>query len=116
MAISFYCGQWRCAHQTIQVFHHDNKIALNFWNNKTVIKITGAEKKTRIYKKIYIGFHQVKLVLLSFVLFFIDISTISTDLFVIFLKGSKIFTSLRELSFFHAFSHVPVDKGTLGIH
>ena len=41
---------------------------------------------------------------------------IDTDLFVVLLQGSQIFTSLRELSLFHTLSDVPVDESTLGVH
>lgn len=38
------------------------------------------------------------------------------NLLVILLKGSKILTSLRELTLLHTLTNVPVDKGTLGVH
>mmetsp|Transcript_10551 Transcript_10551/g.19690 ORF Transcript_10551/g.19690 Transcript_10551/m.19690 type:complete len:224 (-) Transcript_10551:795-1466(-) len=38
------------------------------------------------------------------------------NLLIILLKSCKILTSLGELSLFHTFSNIPVDKGTLGIH
>jgi len=41
---------------------------------------------------------------------------LSTDLLVILLEGSKILTSLGELTLLHTFSDVPVDEGTLGVH
>ena len=41
---------------------------------------------------------------------------VHTDFFVVFLKSSKVLTSLRELPLLHALSDVPVDKGTLGVH
>ena len=43
-------------------------------------------------------------------------SGLSADLLVIFLKGSKILTSLGEFSFLHTFTDIPVDEGTLGVH
>jgi len=43
-------------------------------------------------------------------------SGFSANFFVILLEGSKIFSCLREFSFFHTFSDVPVDESTLGIH
>jgi hypothetical protein len=46
----------------------------------------------------------------------LGLSGLSTDLFVILLKSSKILTSLREFSFFHTFSDVPVDESTLCVH
>ena len=55
--------------------------------------------------------------LILFSLFFtFSLNCVNTDLFVVLLEGSQILTSLGELSFFHALSHVPVDKGTLGVH
>jgi hypothetical protein len=50
------------------------------------------------------------------VFFAFNVSGLSTDFFVILLEGSKIFTSLRELTFFHTLTDVPVDEGTLGVH
>ncbi|OWK16988.1 hypothetical protein Celaphus_00011498 [Cervus elaphus hippelaphus] len=41
---------------------------------------------------------------------------IHTNLLIILLKGSHVLTGLRKLSFLHALTHVPVNKGTLGIH
>ena len=41
---------------------------------------------------------------------------INAHLFIILLKGSKILTGFRELSFLHALTNVLVDKGTLGVH
>ena len=35
---------------------------------------------------------------------------------VVTFKSGKIFTGLRELTFLHALTDVPVDKGTLGVH
>ena len=43
-------------------------------------------------------------------------SGFGTDFFVVLLEGGKIFTSLRELTFFHTLTDVPVDEGTLGVH
>ncbi len=39
-----------------------------------------------------------------------------THFLVVFLQGSQIFTSLRELSLLHTLTHVPMHKGALGIH
>jgi len=55
------------------------------------------------------------LILLA-LLFSLSLNTVDSDLFVVLLKGSKIFTSLRELSLFHALSDVPVNEGTFGVH
>merc|ERR1711893_254456 len=41
---------------------------------------------------------------------------VNTDLLVILLQGSQILTGLGELSLLHTLTHIPVDKGTLGIH
>ena len=46
----------------------------------------------------------------------ISLSTVSSNLLIILLKGSHVLTGLRKLSFLHALTHVPVNKGTLGIH
>ncbi len=57
------------------------------------------------------------LVLLTEVLFLsFTLSGLSTDLFVILLKGSKILTGLGELTLLHTLTDVPVDEGTLGVH
>jgi len=48
--------------------------------------------------------------------FFLSVDRVSTDLFVVLLKGGKILASLRELAFFHTFSDVPVNESTLGVH
>merc|ERR1712156_1295988 len=58
---------------------------------------------------------RMKLIFLSF-LFTLSLNTVDADLFVVFLQGSKILTSLRELSLFHTLSNIPVDEGTLGVH
>jgi len=54
----------------------------------------------------------------SFHTFFFSFSFggFDTDLFVILLEGSKIFSGLREFSLFHTFSDVPMDEGSLGVH
>merc|ERR1712051_782295 len=41
---------------------------------------------------------------------------LDTDLFVILLEGSEILTSLREVTFLHTLTDVPMDEGTLGVH
>lgn len=54
----------------------------------------------------------------SFHTFFFSLtfSGFDTDLFVILFEGSKIFSGLREFSFFHTFSDVPMNEGSLGVH
>lgn len=39
-----------------------------------------------------------------------------SDFFVILLEGGEIFSGFGELSFFHTFSDVPMDEGSLGVH
>jgi len=56
-----------------------------------------------------------RLVFISSSFFFIT-ARFSTNFFVILLEGSKIFSGLREFTFFHTFSDVPVDEGSLGVH
>jgi len=41
---------------------------------------------------------------------------LDTDFFVILLEGSEILTGFGELTFFHTFTDVPVDEGSLGVH
>ncbi|MEO0762897.1 MAG: hypothetical protein AAFZ09_14010, partial [Pseudomonadota bacterium] len=41
---------------------------------------------------------------------------LGANFLVVLLKCREIFTRLRKFAFFHAFSHVPVDKGTFRIH
>ncbi|KAF1768815.1 hypothetical protein GCK72_000628 [Caenorhabditis remanei] len=59
-------------------------------------------------------------VLLSLILFSLllvsSLVGVGSDLFVVLLEGSQVFTSLGELSLFHSFSDVPVDEGTLCVH
>ncbi|CAG0921309.1 unnamed protein product, partial [Notodromas monacha] len=43
-------------------------------------------------------------------------SRINPHLFIVLLQGGQILASLRKLAFFHAFTHVPVNKGTFGVH
>jgi hypothetical protein len=43
-------------------------------------------------------------------------SGLDSDLLVIFLKGGEIFSGLREFSFFHTLTDVPMDEGSLGVH
>lgn len=46
----------------------------------------------------------------------IVIGGISANLLVVSLKSSKILSGLAELSLLHTLGHVPVDKGSLGVH
>ncbi|EPY72433.1 hypothetical protein CB1_009618001 [Camelus ferus] len=41
---------------------------------------------------------------------------IYTSLLIILLKSSHVLMGLRKLSFLHALTHIPVNKGTLGLH
>merc|ERR1712080_529380 len=41
---------------------------------------------------------------------------LDTDLLVILLESSKILSGLRELTFFHTLSDVPMDESSLGLH
>jgi len=43
-------------------------------------------------------------------------SGVDSDFFVVLLEGSEIFSGLRELTFLHTFSDVPVDEGSLCVH
>ena len=56
------------------------------------------------------------LVFFTHIFFGISVSRFSTDFFVILFEGSEIFTGFREFTFFHTFTDVPVDEGTLGVH
>ena len=49
-------------------------------------------------------------------LFALSLGGLDTDFFVILLESSEILTSLGELTFFHTFTDVPVDEGSLGVH
>jgi YD repeat-containing protein len=56
-----------------------------------------------------------RLILLT-LLFAFTVNGVDTDLLVILLEGSKIFTSLGEFTFFHTLTDIPVNEGTLGVH
>ena len=43
-------------------------------------------------------------------------SGFDTDFFVVLFEGSKIFSGFGEFTFFHTFTDVPVDEGSLGVH
>jgi len=49
-------------------------------------------------------------------LFTFTLSGLDSDLLVILLEGGEIFSGLRELSFLHTLSDVPMDEGSLGVH
>merc|ERR1711981_1488241 len=48
--------------------------------------------------------------------FTLSFSGLDSDFFVILLESGKIFSGLREFSFFHTFSDIPMDESSLGIH
>ncbi|KAL0625834.1 putative uncharacterized protein C8orf44 [Plecturocebus cupreus] len=48
--------------------------------------------------------------------FFLSLHGIHAHLFIILLQSCQVLTGLGELTLFHAFPHVPVHKGPLGIH
>merc|ERR1719334_928436 len=52
----------------------------------------------------------------SFIVTSFNVVGVNTNFFVILLESSQIFTSFRELSFFHTFSDIPVNESTLGVH
>jgi len=41
---------------------------------------------------------------------------VDSDLFVVLLQSSQIFSGLREFSLFHTFTDIPVNEGSLGVH
>ncbi|KPP60326.1 hypothetical protein Z043_121686, partial [Scleropages formosus] len=47
---------------------------------------------------------------------FLTLPRFSAHLLIILLQGCQVLPCLRELALLHALSHVPVDKGPLGIH
>ena len=55
------------------------------------------------------------LILFSF-FFTFSLNRVNSNLFVVLLQGSQIFTGLRELTFLHALTDVPVHESSLGIH
>jgi len=56
--------------------------------------------------------------LVSLISFFFTFtfSSFDTDFFVILFEGSQIFSGFGEFTFFHTFTDVPVDEGSLGVH
>merc|ERR1712050_159835 len=49
-------------------------------------------------------------------LFALTLGGLNADFFVILLESSEIFTGLGEFTFFHTFTDVPMDEGSLGVH
>merc|ERR1719241_21438 len=49
-------------------------------------------------------------------LFSLALGSLNANLFIIFLKGCKIFTSFTELTLLHALAHIPVHECTLAVH
>ena len=41
---------------------------------------------------------------------------VEANFLVVFLEGREIFTGFREFAFFHTFTDIPVNEGTLGVH
>ena len=63
------------------------------------------------------GAEENRLVFLSVVFFFsLAFGGLGTNFFVILFQGGKILTGFGELTFFHTFTDVPVNEGTLGVH
>merc|ERR1711944_234554 len=56
----------------------------------------------------------IKLIFISFIT--LSLHGIKTNFLIILFEGSQIFTGLRELTFFHTFSNIPMNESTLGIH
>merc|ERR1712172_209710 len=57
-----------------------------------------------------------KMSLIFFSFFTLAFQRVHTDFLVILLQSSQIFTSFRELTLFHTFSNIPMNKCSLGIH
>ena len=51
----------------------------------------------------------------SLIFSLLDVSRINADFFVVFFKGSEVFTSLGEFTFLHTFADVPVHESTFGV-
>merc|ERR1712024_217662 len=81
--------------------------ALSSNNNIKKMKIAKSKNKKELIFIFIFSFR------FSFISFF---HRISTDFFIIFLQCSQIFTSFGKLTFFHTFTNVPMDKGSLGVH
>ena len=54
----------------------------------------------------------------SFHAFFLTLTfgSLNTDFFVVLFEGSEILTSFGEFTFFHTFTDVPMDEGSLCVH
>ena len=51
----------------------------------------------------------------SLIFSLLDVSRINANFFVVFFKGSEVFTSLGEFTFLHTFADVPVHESTFGV-
>merc|ERR1719192_1613452 len=85
-----------------------------------ILRVTKKEINEN-HDKAFLVFFLVKLLWLKISLVFFSFFTLAfqrvhTNFFVILLQSSQIFTSFRELSFFHTFSYIPMDKSTFGVH
>merc|ERR1712002_396936 len=56
-----------------------------------------------------------RLVLITIVFAF-SLNRVYTDLFVVLLEGSHVFTGLAELTLFHTLADIPVDESPFGVH
>merc|ERR1712168_821183 len=56
-----------------------------------------------------------ELIFIIFLLSFL-VHRVDTNFFVILLQSCHVFTSFRELTFFHTFSDIPMHESTLGVH
>merc|ERR1719443_695549 len=65
-----------------------------------------------IYRDFSVGCSSSVLIILPL----LHVSAVHADLLVVLLEGGHVLPSLRELSLLHALTHVPVDKGSLGVH
>ncbi|TRY94840.1 hypothetical protein DNTS_025180, partial [Danionella cerebrum] len=54
--------------------------------------------------------------LIFFTLFLFITHAVRANFLIVFLQSCHIFSGLRELSFLHPFPHIPVHKGSLGVH
>src|SRR3569832_1041874 len=46
----------------------------------------------------------------------VDIRRLRSNFFVVLFERRQVFTSLAEFTFFHTFTNIPMDKGSLGVH
>jgi hypothetical protein len=77
---------------------------------------TGKFYKLEKKKEINSIFFFVGVEKISTFFFTFTFSGFNTDFFIILFEGSKIFSGFREFSFFHTFTDVPMDEGSLGVH